>query len=117
MTNSFRPNRHDAEHAACRSPLQPPPADLIRIGSRRWFLQTGLAGLAGLSLPDLLRRRASGATKNADRKAVILVWLSGGPSQLDTWDPKPDAPAEVRGPFNSITTKIPGVRFSEHLPL
>src|SRR5262249_56762228 len=45
-----------------------------------------------------------------------LVWLSGGPSHLDTWDPKPEAPAEVRGPFGSIATRVPGVRVSEHLP-
>ena len=48
---------------------------------------------------------------------MILLWLSGGPSQLDTWDPKPDAPAEVRGPFGSIATRVPGVRVNEHLPL
>src|SRR5262249_12564353 len=51
------------------------------------------------------------------RKSLFLVWLSGGPSQLDTWDPKPDAPAEIRGPFQSIATKVPGVRVNEHLPL
>jgi uncharacterized protein (DUF1501 family) len=91
---------------------------LIRVGSRRWFLQTGLSGLAGLSLPALLRCRAQGATvRRADRKAVILIWLSGGPSQLDTWDPKPAAPSEVRGPFGSIATKVPGVRISEYFPL
>jgi hypothetical protein len=50
------------------------------------------------------------------RKAVILIWLSGGPSHLDTWDPKPDAPAEVRGPFRSVATGVPGVRVCEHLP-
>src|SRR5207249_8587205 len=76
------------------------------------------AGLAGLSLPDLLRCRAEGAAQDAaSRKAVILIWLSGGPSQLDTWDPKPDAPSEVRGPFGSIATRVPGVRVCEHLPL
>ena len=91
-----------------------PKGWLIRVGSRRWFLQTGLAGVAGLSLPDLLRCRAEG--KGADRKAVILIWLSGGPSQLDTWDPKPNAPREVRGPFGSVATKVPGVRVCEHLP-
>src|SRR6516165_12038263 len=93
---------HDLEHAGAlrRTSLQPAASDLIRVGSRRWFLQTGLAGLAGLSLPDLLRCRAHGAAAGrADRKAVILIWLSGGPSQLDTWDPKPAAPSEVRGPF------------------
>jgi hypothetical protein len=86
----------------------------------RWFLQTGLAGEAGLSLPDLLRFRAQGAVfarpRGKDLKSVILIWLSG-PSQLDTWDPKPDAPIEVRGPFRSIATKVPGVRICEHLPL
>jgi uncharacterized protein (DUF1501 family) len=117
MTTSTLAGRHGAAHAAaaCRSPLQPAACDLIRIGSRRWFLQTGLAGLASLSLPGLLRYRAQGAAAGgAGRKAVILIWLSGGPSQLDTWDPKPDAPGEVRGPFASIPTKVPGVRVSEH---
>src|SRR5207248_4362216 len=98
--------------------LQPPSSDLIRVGSRRWFLQTGLAGLAGLSLPELLRCKARGAVRDAaSRKAVILIWLSGGPSQFETWDPKPDAVDEVRGPFRSIPTRVPGVRVGEHLPL
>ena len=88
--------------------------DLIRVGSRRWFLQTGLAGVGGLSLPALLR--ANESAKASDRKAVILFWLSGGPSHLDMWDPKPDAPREIRGPFSSIETCVPGVRLSEHLP-
>ena len=120
MTTTSHTGRHDAEHAAAvsHSPLQPAASDLIRVGSRRWFLQTGLAGLAGLSLPNLLRCRAQGAAAGrADRKAVILIWLSGGPSQLDTWDPKPAAPREVRGPFGSIATKVPGVRISEYFPL
>jgi uncharacterized protein (DUF1501 family) len=117
MTHPFPSASHDRGHGGAL--LQPPASDLIRVGgSRRWFLQTGLAGLAGLSLPDLLRRRAQGAAApGKDRKAVILVWLSGGPSHLDTWDPKPDAPAEVRGPFGSIATRTPGVRVCEHLPL
>ena len=107
---------HDIHHGSAL--LQPPASDLIRIGSRRWFLQTGLAGLAGLSMPDLLRYRAQVAAPRAtDRKAVILIWLSGGPSHIDTWDPKSDAPAEVRGPFGSIATKVPGVRICEHFPL
>jgi uncharacterized protein (DUF1501 family) len=120
MTTTSHTSRHDTEHAAavCHSSLQPAASDLIRVGSRRWFLQTGLAGLAGLSLPDLLRCRAQGAAAGrADRKAVILIWLSGGPSQLDTWDPKPAAPSEVRGPFGSTATKVPGVRISEYFPL
>src|SRR5205807_10179477 len=118
METGSEATRHKDEHqhAARRALFQPSP-DLIRIGgSRRWFLQIGLAGLAGLSLPNLLRGRALSGSGN-DRKAVILIWLSGGPSQLDTWDPKPDAPSEIRGPFGSIATKVPGVRVSEHLPL
>jgi hypothetical protein len=88
------------------------------VGSRRWFLQTGLAGLAGLSLPGLLRYQGqAGGSAPARKTAVILFWLSGGPSHLDTWDPKPGAPKEVRGPFGSIQTKVPGVRVCEHLPL
>jgi uncharacterized protein (DUF1501 family) len=120
MADESPRGRHEGQHlvAARRTGLRPPPSDLIRVGSRRWFLQTGLAGLAGLSLPGLLRCRAQGAASvGARRKAVILIWLSGGPSHLDTWDPKPDAPAEVRGPFRSIATKVPGVRVCEHLPL
>lgn len=123
MTNSFRASDHEAEHAGAtrRSPFQPARWDRIRVGSRRWFLQTGLAGVAGLSLPELLRLRAQGAVSEGrrgnDRKSVILIWLSGGPSHLDTWDPKPDAPIEVRGPFRSIATKVPDVRICEHLPL
>jgi hypothetical protein len=90
-------------------------SDLVRVGSRRWFLQTSLGGLA---LPALLRSPASAAPPARSRKtSVILFWLSGGPSHLDTWDPKPDAPSEVRGPFASIATSVPGIRVCEHLPL
>ena len=98
---------------------QPPIArgPLIRVGSRRWFLQTGMASLGGLSLPQLLSLPASGARPTIDKKAVILFWLSGGPSHIDMWDPKPDAPREIRGPFGVIPTNIPGVHFSEHLPM
>jgi hypothetical protein len=118
MKHPSGPARHDLEHAgaAHRAFLQPAASDLIRVGGRRWFLQTGLAGLAGLSLPDLLRSQAA-QPSGKKNKAVILIWLSGGPSQLDTWDPKPDTPREVRGPFGSIATKVPGVRVSEYFPL
>lgn len=93
---------------------------LIRVPSRRWLLQSGLSALGGFTLPQLMNlQSASGvsASQTSDKKAVILFWLSGGPSHLDMWDPKPDAPTEIRGPYASIPTKIPGVRFSEHLPL
>ena len=114
--NPYSPAGHERKHG--RTLMQPAASDLIRIGSRRWFLQAGLAGMAGLSMPDFLRCQAQAAAKESTgRKAVILIWLSGGPSQLDTWDPKPDAPGEVRGPFGSITTTVPGARVCEHLPL
>jgi hypothetical protein len=83
--------------------------------SRRTALKAGFLGLLGLSLPDLLRLRAEnpGSTKDT---AVILLWLDGGPSQLETYDPKPDAPAEYRGPYGAIRTKVPGILLSERLP-
>src|SRR5579871_5577107 len=115
---------HTRQHVArtIASPLRPDGGDLIRVGSRRWFLQTGLAGIGGLALPQLLAARNSSAPGAAapaanDRKAVILFWLSGGPSHIDMWDPKPEAPAEIRGPYSPISTKVPGVLLSEHLPL
>jgi Protein of unknown function (DUF1501) len=115
-----QPFQHTQQHLhSAQASLQPAATDLIRVRSRRWFLQTGLAGLAGLSLPGLLRCQAAaaGARTPARKTAVILFWLSGGPSHLDMWDPKPDAPSEVRGPFQSIATNVPGIRISEHLPL
>jgi hypothetical protein len=78
-----------------------------------------LAGVGGVTLPQLLAQRAAAAESGVSRpkKSVILFWLSGGPSQLDMWDPKPNAPREVRGPFGVIPTALPGVNFSEHLPM
>lgn len=83
---------------------------------RRGFLGAGLASsLGGLVLPDILRlRAAAGAEKQPT--AVIFVYLAGGPSQHETFDPKPDAPAEYRGPFQSIPTRVPGIHFSETMP-
>ncbi len=73
---------------------------------RREFLRAGLAGLSGLTLPELFARRARAATGAAsERTALLVVWLQGGASHLETYDPKPDAPAEIRGPFGSIATK------------
>jgi len=113
---------HSEAHqaGALRNPLQPAPTDTLRVGSRRWFLQTGLAGLAGLSLADTLRLRAAATgsdLRNRDPRAVILFWLSGGPSQIDMWDTKPDAPQEIRGPYRTMATSVPGIRVCEHLPL
>jgi uncharacterized protein (DUF1501 family) len=85
---------------------------------RREFLRAGLAGLSGLTLAELIALRARAATVvGSERTALIVVWLQGGASHLETYDPKPDAPAEIRGPFGSIATKAEGVRISELLPL
>src|SRR5262245_61797685 len=85
--------------------------------SRRELLRAGLAGFASLSLPGLLRLRAeSGATGRGERTAVILVWLRGGASHLETYDPKPDAPSDYRGPYSAIATRTPGLRLGELLP-
>lgn len=84
---------------------------------RRSFMRIGLAGFASLSLPGMLRLRAENPGVSADSKtAVILVWKPGGCSHIDTYDPKPDAESEYRGPFRTIGTKMPGVRFSELIP-
>jgi uncharacterized protein (DUF1501 family) len=82
---------------------------------RREILRAGLAGLASLSLADLIGLRAQAAT-SGQRTALLVVWLQGGASHLETYDPKPDAPGEVRGPFGSIATRAEGVRVSELLP-
>jgi uncharacterized protein (DUF1501 family) len=82
---------------------------------RRDFLHAGaLAGL-GLTLPAFLARRAAAEEADPDVNCIML-FLVGGPSQIDTWDPKPDAPAEVRGPFQPIATKTTGMRISEIFP-
>ncbi len=86
--------------------------------SRRELLRVGAVGLGGLSLPGLFRlERAAAAPFAAGRaKSVILLFLSGGPSQLDLWDLKPEAPVEVRGTFRPIETNVAGIRIGEHLP-
>lgn len=87
--------------------------------NRRGMLKSSLAGIGGLSLPGLLKQRAlaaqSGSTMSTG-KSVILLWMAGGPSHIDTWDPKPDRPYMNRGPFGVTQTKQPGVFISEHLP-
>jgi hypothetical protein len=87
----------------------------LTLESRRNFLKAGLAGLAGLSLPDVLRLQAS-PRQHRRNKSVILLWMAGGPSQIDTWDPKPNRPPENRGPFGVIRTRVPGIIVCEHLP-
>src|SRR5262249_53723959 len=83
--------------------------------SRRSFLTIGGLALGGLSLPHLLRAEALTGTRGS-KKAVILVYLPGGPSHIDMYDLKPEAPADIRGEFKPIATKLPGVQICEHLP-
>src|SRR5262245_2872704 len=85
--------------------------------TRRSFVQAGASTVLGLSLADLLRLHAEGGTTLAgSAKSVLLLWLWGGPAHLDTWDPKPDAPLEFRGPFSPIATRVTGIRICELFP-
>lgn len=85
--------------------------------TRRDFLQVGSLGAIGLSLPQLLQAREYGLVDPAkDNRSCILIFNLGAPSQLDTFDMKPDAPAEIRGPFKPIATNAPGIQLSEILP-
>jgi hypothetical protein len=86
--------------------------------TRRDFIQIGFAGVAGLGFCDLLRARAAEPTNKPLGKDVncILIWMDGGPSHYETFDPKPDAPSEIRGDFKPIGTKVPGIQFSEAVP-
>jgi uncharacterized protein (DUF1501 family) len=82
--------------------------------TRRDFVRVGAVG--GLSLAGYLRLAHAGGVNPGKAKSAIFVYLGGGPSHLDTFDPKPDAPAEIRGEFQAIGTTAPGVQVSEHLP-
>jgi hypothetical protein len=87
--------------------------------TRRALLQAGASSVLGLSLADWLRLRAAAPQSTAlpaRTRAVIVLWLWGGPSQLDTWDMKPAAALEYRGPFAPIATKVPGIRICELFP-
>ena len=90
--------------------------------SRRELLQVGYSGLLGIGLSGVLagrartaQERAAGAKRPAKPRSVLLIFLTGAASQLDTFDPKPDAPPEIRGDFKPIATKTTGVQVSEHL--
>ena len=95
-----------------------PPASIVTARhGRREFLRCGLTGFTSLSLPGLLKFRAeAGLPTTRERTALIVVWLHGGASHLETYDPKPNAPAEYRGPFSPIATKVPGLQICELLP-
>lgn len=113
---SRQPHRHG--HAF--DDWTPTEREGLVIAGRRNMLKASLAGLAGLTLPGLLERRANagvpGQRRAPNDKSVILLWMAGGPSQIDTWDPKPNRPLQNRGPFGTIPTRLPGVRLCEHLP-
>ncbi|MFO1019549.1 MAG: DUF1501 domain-containing protein [Planctomycetales bacterium] len=83
---------------------------------RRSFLKAGLLGSAGLSLANLLRAEAANSASSQPHTSVIILWMRGGPSHIDMWDLKPDAPAEYRGEFRPIETTVPGIHICEHLP-
>jgi hypothetical protein len=85
--------------------------------SRRSFVKAGILGGGGLALGELLRLEARGNTSPSTRRpSVIILWMRGGPSHIDMWDPKPDAPAEYRGEFGVMRSSVPGVVLSDMLP-
>src|SRR6202140_2553048 len=92
--------------------------------TRRELMRIGSIALMGLSLPEFLREQAGAATSKyagargwESAKNVIMIFLQGGPSHIDIWDPKPDAPLNIRGEFKPIKTAIPGTWISEHMPM
>jgi hypothetical protein len=84
--------------------------------TRRELLRVGGLAFAGLTLADILRLRAAAAPGAGRNKSVIMIWLRGGPSHIDSYDMKPQAPAEIRGEFRPIPTNVPGIQICEHLP-
>src|SRR5262249_1381611 len=84
--------------------------------SRRAFLRAGALGAVGFPLAPYLALKAAVGRAAARAKSVLLIYTMGGISHHDSFDPKPDAPAEVRGEFRTIPTRVPSVRFSEYVP-
>jgi len=95
--------------------------ETLRLPDRRSFVKAGVLGMAGLSLPELLRATArdnpAATTTDRSKHSVIILWMRGGPSHIDMWDPKPDAPVEYRGEFGSVESAVPGVRLTDLLPM
>lgn len=106
MPTNSQLSRHSPTQVRCEGTL-----------GRRAFVRSGVAGVAGLSLADLLRAEADAGSSVTSPKSIIVVWLWGGASHLETFDLKPDAPSEYRGEFQPIATNVPGIEISEHLPL
>src|SRR5262245_30811969 len=92
-----------------------PPSRKANGMSRRSWLRIGGLALGGLALPDILRAQAQSGQRDP-AKGVIMVLLPGGPTHLDTFDLKPDAPPEIRGEFRPIATNVPGIDLCEHMP-
>ncbi len=84
--------------------------------NRRQLLQAGCVPLLGLTFPQLLAAESSGARRSVAKKSCIFIFQYGGLSQLDSWDPKPDGPSEIRGPYRAIPTTVPGFRVGELMP-
>nr|MCS5572679.1 DUF1501 domain-containing protein [Pseudomonadales bacterium] len=100
-------------------PLKSPPVLRSNSCSRRSILQAGTLGLLGLdmsSLQKLSAQDANGGSQDGSAKSVLFIFLSGGLSQLDSFDMKPLAPAEIRGEFSPRATPVPGIQVCEHLP-
>jgi hypothetical protein len=101
--------------------LEGSPHKLCSGVSRRDALKIGTLGIAGFSLAGLLQGRAeaaaAGVSSAGKAKTLIMIHLSGGPSHVDSWDPKPDAPAEVRGEFKTINSNVAGIQLGEHYPM
>lgn len=92
------------------------PAAFCDGHSRRHFLKIGGLALGGLSLPQVLRAEAASAARPKSHKAIIMIYLSGGPSHQDMLDLKMDAPREIRGSFRPTQTNVPGIEICEHMP-
>src|SRR5688572_33413109 len=88
--------------------------------TRRDVLRVGSMGLFGLTLADMFELRSAAAAAGRPRRAarnLVMIHMSGGPPHVDTWDPKPEAPVEIRGEFKAIGTNVPGIQLCEHFPL
>src|SRR5215471_18768852 len=116
---------HSAEHAqfaALFSRPGLPVAPIHRVISRRTLLRSGALSALSFAVPELFAPAAVRADQSSSQcslppiRSCIVLYYYGGPSHLDTWDMKPSAPREVRGEFQSIHTRVPGVRICEHLP-
>jgi hypothetical protein len=113
----FCRHQHHQQHAFAS--FRPLEQEGLVLQTRRNFMKVSLAGLAGLSVPGLLQCKAQALAQGQatpSHKSVILLWMAGGPSHIDTWDVKPNRPLNNRGPFAAIQTALPGVQICEYLP-